>query len=80
MTLKRPSEYCGDRGALLSPLALLILDASQHRYGCFEGLDTGTLVVGGKTIEFADLHLMEPQPHGGPSQTGNGVCETVIWG
>jgi hypothetical protein len=29
------------------------LDASQHRHGCFESLVSGTLVVGGKTIEFA---------------------------
>jgi hypothetical protein len=39
------------------PARLADLYASQHRHGCFESLVSGTLVVGGKTIEFADLLL-----------------------
>lgn len=51
MTLKRPSEYMGWLWCFL-PARLADLDASQHRLGCFESLVSGTLVVGGKTIEF----------------------------
>jgi hypothetical protein len=60
MTLKRPSEYSSIWGVTLwcfLPACLADLDASQHRHGCFESLVSGTLVVGGKTIEFADLLL-----------------------
>jgi hypothetical protein len=39
------------------PARLVDLDASQHRHRCFESLVSGTLIVGGETIEFGDLPL-----------------------
>jgi hypothetical protein len=54
MTLKRPSEY-GGLWCFLLPARLADLDTSQHRHGRFESLVSGTLVVGGRTIAFADL-------------------------
>lgn len=42
----------GGYGCFPLPARLADLDTSQHRHGRFESLVSGTLVVGGKTIEF----------------------------
>lgn len=55
MELKKPSEYCnvlyGRVMVLASRLPFADLDVLQHRHGCFESLVSGTVVVGGKTID-----------------------------
>ena len=56
--LKRPSEYMGNYVVLSSRSPLADFDALQHWHGRFESLVSGTLVVEGKTVEFADLPLM----------------------